>query len=102
VPGQTNDAVAHEETCLKEIIDKLPSGLYIAGDAAYILTEHLLVPFTGSCRLDPNKDSFTFYLSQLRIQIEMAFGVLTAKWRCLREKVETSLENSAKLIEACA
>jgi hypothetical protein len=63
----TNDAVTYEETCLHEIIDKLPSGLYVAGDAAYILTEHLLVPFTGSCKLDPGKDSFIFYLSQLRI-----------------------------------
>jgi hypothetical protein len=101
-PGQTNDAVAYEETCLHEIIDNLPSGLYVAGDAAYILTEHLLVPFTGSCRQDPNKGSFKFYLSQLRIQIKMAFGLLTTKWQCLRKKLETSLHNSAKSIEACA
>jgi hypothetical protein len=86
-PGQTNDAVAYEETGLHAIINQLPSGLYVAGDAAYILTEHLLVPFTGSCRQDPDKDSYNFYLSQLRIRIEMAFGLLTTKWRCLRKKL---------------
>jgi hypothetical protein len=94
--GQTNNAVAYEETGLHDIIDMLPSGLYVAGNAAYVLTKHLLVPFTGSCRQDPNKDSYNFYLSQLRIQIEMTFGLLTTKWRCLRKKLETSLENSAK------
>jgi hypothetical protein len=101
-PGQTNDAVAYEETGLHAIINQLPSGLYVAGDAAYILTEHLLVPFTGSCRQDPDKDSYNFYLSQLRIRIEMAFGLLTTKWRCLRKKLETTLENSARILEACA
>jgi hypothetical protein len=39
--------VAYEETGLHKIIYKLPSGLYVAGDAAYIVTEHLLVPFTA-------------------------------------------------------
>ena len=67
-PGQANDAVAHEATGLHETIAKLPSRLRAAGDAACVLTEHLLVPFTGSCRCDPNKDSCNFCLSQLRIK----------------------------------
>jgi hypothetical protein len=101
-PGQTNDAVAYEATGLHDIIDKFPSGLYIVGDAAYVLTEHLLVPFTGSCRQDADKDSYNFFLSQLRIRIEMSFGLLTAKWRCLRKKLENTLENTATIPEACA
>jgi hypothetical protein len=74
-PGQTNDAVTYKATGLHKTINELPSGLYLAGDAAYMLTEHLLVPFTGSCRDDPGKDSYTFYLSQLRIQIKMSSGL---------------------------
>jgi hypothetical protein len=67
-PGQTNDAVTFEQTFLHEIIDKkMASGTYIAGDVAYIQTEHTLVPFTGSSKQDPDKDSYNFYLSQLRI-----------------------------------
>jgi hypothetical protein len=64
-----NYAVAsYEEMGLHKIMDKLPSGLYVAGNAAYILTEHLVVSFTGSCRQeDADKDNYNFYLSQLRI-----------------------------------
>ena len=101
-PGQTNDAVAYEATGLHDLLEKLPSGVYVAGDAAYVLTEHLLVPFTGTSRHDPDRDSYNFYLSQLRIRIEMTFGLLTTKWRILRKKLENTLENSAKLLEACA
>jgi hypothetical protein len=100
--GQTNNAVAYKATGLHETIDKLPSGLYVAGDAAYMLTEHLLVPFTRSCREDPGKDSYNFYLSQLRIRIEMSFGLSTTKWQCLQKKLESSLESSANILEACA
>ena len=55
-------------------IQKLAPGRFLVGDAAYELTEHLLTPFTGSQRLDQGKDAFNFYLSQVRIRIEMAFG----------------------------
>jgi hypothetical protein len=60
------------------------------------------VPFTGSCKQDPDKDSYNVYLFQLKIQIEMSFGLLTTKWCILRRKLEMSLENSARIIEACA
>jgi hypothetical protein len=32
----------------------------------------------------------------------MSFRLLTTKWRCLRKKLKSSLENSAKMLEACA
>ena len=37
-------------------------------------------PFTGSQQADPTKDAYNFFLSQVRIRIEMAFGLLTTKW----------------------
>jgi hypothetical protein len=101
-PGQTNDAVAYEHTMLHDTIEKFAPGAFIAGDAAYILTEHLLVPFTGTAKQDPDKDSYNFYLSQLRIRIEMSFGLMTTKWRILRRKLESTLVWSSKIIEACA
>jgi hypothetical protein len=58
-PGQTNDAVAYKQTLLLEIMEKFPYGAFLARDAAYILTEHMLVPCTGSCKQDPDKkDSY--------------------------------------------
>jgi hypothetical protein len=42
------------------------------GDAAsYTLNDVILVPFVGSQRDDPTQDAFNFFLSQLRIRIEM-------------------------------
>ena len=72
-------------------IRKLAPGRFLVGDAAYKLTEHLLTPFTGSQRLDQGKDAFNFYLSQVRIRIEMAFGQLTNKFRILKKVMSGSL-----------
>jgi hypothetical protein len=101
-PGRTGDLVAYELLSIREIIEKLPPGFYIVGDAAYMLTEHVLVPFTGGDRQSPENDTYNFYLSQLRIRIEMAFGLLTNKWRILRKHLETKLKNSSRVLEACA
>jgi len=67
-PGKTNDNAAY-----------LLCFLYFVGDAAYSLEEHLLVPFTGSQKLNPDNDAFNFHLSQMQIRIEMAFGRLVRK-----------------------
>ena len=101
-PGKTPDCKAYEFTGLKDIVDNLPSGIYVVGDAAYMLSEHMLVPFTGAEKLDVEKDAYNFFQSQVRIRIEMAFGRLTTKWRVLRRKLETSLKVSSKVILACA
>jgi hypothetical protein len=85
-PGQTNDAAAYEQTLLHESIEYFAAGAFIAGDAAYMLTEHLLVPFTGGCKQDRHKGSYIFYLSQLRIQIEMSFGTLDYEMAHSKEK----------------
>jgi hypothetical protein len=39
--------------------------VYIVADAAYMLSEHAIVPFTGGDQFDPSKDMFNYYLSQL-------------------------------------
>ncbi|KAL7485512.1 LOW QUALITY PROTEIN: hypothetical protein ACHAW6_011111 [Cyclotella cf. meneghiniana] len=52
---------------------------YGVANAAYTLSEHILIPYTGSDRLDYSQDSF-YYLSQLYICVEMAFGWLVNKF----------------------
>ena len=37
---------------------------------------------------DPEKDAFNLYLSQLRIRIEQTFGLITNKWRILRQPLQ--------------
>jgi hypothetical protein len=46
----------YEQTGLAAIIEMLPAGLFVAADAAYIVTEHILIPFTGS----QHQDAFNF------------------------------------------
>ncbi|KAL7545661.1 hypothetical protein ACHAWF_009009 [Thalassiosira exigua] len=102
-PGSTNDNISYPKcTALKEIIDNLPTGLYGVGDAAYTLSENLLIPYSGIDRFDPAHDTFNYYLSQLRIRVEMAFGRLVNKFRILSGKVGGSLDRVSAILEACS
>lgn len=71
-------------------MEALPIGKYLVGDAAYSVSEKMLVPFTESQRNNANNDAYNFCLSQLRIWIEMAFGLMTNKWRLLQTPLQTS------------
>ena len=96
-----NDNIAFPQALgLKDLFDSLPLGLYGVGDAAYTLMERLLVPFTGSQRLDPAKVSFNYYLLQLRIRVEMVFGRLVNKFRI---KINGSLDRVSAIptVTAC-
>jgi len=102
-PGKTNDNVAFEYCAhLKEIIQSLPYGLFLVGDAAYTSNERMLTPMIGSQRLDPVNDAYNFYLSQVRIRIEMAFARLVTKWRILRAPLLGSLATISRTLMACA
>jgi hypothetical protein len=101
-PGKCSDQVAFERTSLPQKISTFPPGYYLVGDAAYQVSDVLLVPFTGAQRENKTKDAFNFFLSQLRIRIEMAFGLLQTKWAVLQKPLVTSLSMSAKILEACA
>ena len=62
----------------------------------------MLVPFSGYPKFLTHKRSYNFYLSQLRIRIEMAFGLLTTKFRIFQSNLEFSLENNRKIIIAAS
>lgn len=102
-PGSTNDNISYPlASGLKQAFDNLPLGLYGVADAAYTLSENMLIPFTGVNRLDPANDAFNYYLSQLRIRVEMAFGRLVNKFRILNGKIEGSLDRVTAILTACA
>ena len=103
-PGSTNDIVSYTMAAsLKAVIDSLPPGLYFLADAAFPLGESLLTPFVGVHRhSNPYHDSFNFYLSQLRIRVEMAFGRLVNKFRILSGKINGSLSRVSAILTACA
>ena len=82
-PGASNDKVAIEQCSLGKLIDNLPEGFCAIGDAAYDPTERLTPIFYGVSQETPLYDNFNFFASQLRIRIEMAFGLMQMKWRLL-------------------
>ena len=90
-PGKMNDARAFRRLIgLRRWIDDLDEGYYISGDNAYPLSNNLLIPYSGSEKHEMYKDVYNFYLSQLRIRIEMCFGRLTTKWRIFRSDLTFS------------
>jgi hypothetical protein len=98
-PGSVSDLVSYEETELSKRVEKLPVGVFLLGDNAYMLSEHLLTPFPGN-ELPSNQDAFNFYLSQLRIRVKMAFGLLVSKWRSFRAPIEASIEHTTQRVLA--
>ena len=102
-PGSMNNNISYPMAPgLKEVLDALLLGRYAVADAAYTLSESILIPFTGSDRLDKAQDSFNYYLSQLRIRVEMAFGRLVNKFRILSGKINGSLDRVTRILMACA
>ncbi|KAL3793421.1 hypothetical protein HJC23_001869 [Cyclotella cryptica] len=100
----TNDIVSYAlAESLKVMIDSLPPGLYFLADAAFRLGEKLLTPFVGPQRhRNPYNDAYYFYLSQLRIRVEMAFGRLVNKFRILSGKINGRLSRVSAILTACA
>ena len=89
-------------TKLHEIIENFVVGYHIAADNAYIATEHMLTSHSGKQKKDPKKDCFNFYLSQFRIRIEQAFGMLVNKFRVFKKGLEVKLRHAPTVIEvAC-
>jgi hypothetical protein len=97
-PGGTNDITAYRKTGLSNKIENLPLGKYVIGDNAYICTEHLLTPFSGSQKKDKKNDAYNFHLSRFRIRIEMTFGRFVNKWRLFKNPVAVKLQNLGRLI----
>ena len=60
-----------------------------------------MIPFTSAEILGEGYRAYNFYLSQLRICIEMAFGLLTTKWRKLRSTLNFATCKNAQIIQVC-
>jgi hypothetical protein len=67
------------------LVEQLPEGFYVVADDVYCLSSTLL---NLSVEQDKSKDAFNFFLSQLRIQIEQAFGGLATKWQVFKKPME--------------
>jgi hypothetical protein len=97
-PGVTKDRVALSESGLSDLVEDLPQGYICIGDCAYQPTERLVPIFGGDLALKPDNDNFNYFASQLRIRIEMAFGLMSRKWGILQKPLTNQLGNYKHLI----
>ena len=64
----------------------------LLGDDAYPLKPYLLKPYSRQ-NLTEEERIFNYRLSRARRCIECAFGMLVAKWRCLKTELQINPEN---------
>ena len=91
-PGSASDYLAFATSNLKAMLEVpgfLAPGLVLFGDNAYANTPYMVTPYKGN--VSETEDAFNFYHSQLRIQIECAFGRLVHRWGMLRRAMSSTI-----------
>ncbi|KAJ8977827.1 hypothetical protein NQ317_011911 [Molorchus minor] len=64
----------------------------LVGDEAYPLKRYLLKPYPRQNLTDEQR-IFNYRLSRARRCVECAFGILVAKWRCLKTELQVNREH---------
>jgi hypothetical protein len=101
-PGVMGDNTAVRAFDLFDLIQNLPMPYCVIGDAAYQPTEHLVSMYYGNDRKKKEYDNFNFFASQLRIRVEMSFGLMTKKWGILWRPLNIHISNVKYLALAIA
>lgn len=108
-PGSASDYISWKTSdlclALDDDIKKTPTyrrhilyGKTIIGDNAYVRRMYMAVPLKGA-RFG-HEDGYNFYLSQIRITIERAFGVLVKRWAVLRRTMMYQLPKVGPLVKS--
>jgi hypothetical protein len=87
-PGATSDYLSFETSPLKHLISQpgfLDDGLCWYGDNAYVNTYFMVTPYRNVSH--GPKDSYNFYDSQLRINIECCFGMLVQRFVTIATRI---------------
>ena len=66
-----------------------------------IPSRRILIPFSDVEYYDEYNRTHNLYLSQMRIRIEMSFGMLTTKWIILQQTLNYSTVENAKIVRVC-
>ena len=101
-PGSVNDRVAYDHCNVSNIVESLPLDYVVLADAAYAASEHCLPMYYGTSRKNAKYDNYNFYASQLRIRIEMSFGMMTRNWLILDSPVKTRISKTIVMIHCIA
>ena len=73
---------------------------YFIGDGIFPLKKYFMKPFAKTQRLSIGERIFNYRLSRTRALIEMAFGILAAKWRILQTSMNFNIENTKIIVMA--
>ena len=77
----------------------LADGLVLYGDNAYVNCQYMAGPFLRTT--SGAKDNFNLYHSQVCINIECAFGLLTNRWRVRRSPLRTMSIKKVVALTSC-
>ncbi len=100
--GSTHDSTAFFSTRLFSKLQnqRLRDCWTIVADEAYGLSPNIVTPYSGS-NLSKDKDSFNFYQSRLRINIECAFGILVRRWGILWRNIDCCVSKVPLIVTVC-
>jgi hypothetical protein len=101
-PGVMGDREALQECSLYQLIENLPLGFVVISDNAYKPTERNCPIYGRADRLVPKYDNFSFFASQCRIRIEMAFGLMVKKWGILSRPLNVPIRKLKFIVLAIA
>lgn len=91
-PGSASDYISFLRSDFYQRLKRdgfLEASLALFGDNAYVSGDKMVTPF--KCVSRGPKDNYNFFHSQLRIQIECAFGMLVHRWSILRKPLPNAM-----------
>ena len=102
--GSSSDLLAFETSPIHIKLAEdgfLAPGLCIFGDNAYVNTNYMATPYPNVSTTNMEKDAYNFYHSQVRINIECAFGILVQRWGFLKKKAPSnySVQKTIETVE---
>jgi hypothetical protein len=101
-PGSMGDREASRQCGLYDLIENLPGTFAAIADCAYKRMEHLTPIYGGNEGRRVENDTYNFFASQLRIRIEMAFGLMVRKWCILQHPSHVPLKHIKFMLIAIA
>ena len=101
-PGSVHDARVFANSALNEMFrdGSIPKCERIIGDPAYPLLPFLMKEFSKGGK-NSSERFFGQRLSSARMVIECAFGLLKARFGCLRREIDINLKDLPAVIHSC-